>query len=108
MRGGKREGAGRPKGALTKKTRLIAEQAMAEGITPLEVMVKAMRHALNEAYREDGTAIRILAPTMMRRQSAGRGAALRRGSPSGERWQSGAPNAADEPGDAAMMPRLRA
>jgi hypothetical protein len=53
-RGGKREGAGWPKGALTKKTRLIAEQAMAEGITPLEMMVKAMRHALSEAYKEDG------------------------------------------------------
>jgi hypothetical protein len=54
-RGGKREGAGRPKGALTKKTRLIAEQAMAEGTTPIEVMLKAMRYALGRAYREDGT-----------------------------------------------------
>lgn len=38
-----KRGRGRPKGALTRKTRLIAEQAAAEGITPLEVMVRTMR-----------------------------------------------------------------
>jgi hypothetical protein len=43
--GGKRKGAGRRKGSLTKKTREIAEKASAEGITPLEVMLGAMRAA---------------------------------------------------------------
>lgn len=43
-RGGKRDGAGRKKGALTVRTRRVAEQAMAEGKTPLEVMLDNMRH----------------------------------------------------------------
>lgn len=42
-RGGKRTGAGRPKGAATRKTKEIADRASAEGVTPLEVMLKAMR-----------------------------------------------------------------
>ena len=44
-RGGKREGAGRKKGATTKKTRAIADKAAEEGITPLEVMIRCMRDA---------------------------------------------------------------
>ena len=43
MRGGKREGAGRKKSSLTVKTRAIAEIAIDEGITPLEVLLQAMR-----------------------------------------------------------------
>lgn len=43
-RGGKRASAGRPKGALTIKTRKVAEQAAKEGKTPLEVMLDNMRH----------------------------------------------------------------
>lgn len=42
-RGGKRTGAGRKAGSITAKTRAIAEVAIEEGITPLEVMLKAMR-----------------------------------------------------------------
>lgn len=42
-RGGKRQGAGRKPGSATKKTRLIAEAAMAEGISPLEYMLNVMR-----------------------------------------------------------------
>jgi len=43
-RGGKRPGAGRKQGSATRRTREIAEQAAAEGITPLEVILGAMRH----------------------------------------------------------------
>lgn len=43
--GGKRPGAGRKPGSATKRTREIAEKASTEGITPLEVMIKAMRTA---------------------------------------------------------------
>lgn len=43
-RGGKREGAGRKQGALTAKTRETAERALAEGKSPLEVMLDNMRH----------------------------------------------------------------
>lgn len=43
--GGKREGAGRKAGSASRKTREIANAAMAEGITPLEVMLQAMRGA---------------------------------------------------------------
>lgn len=43
-RGGKREGAGRPAGAVTKKTREIAESAVSEGITPLDFMLNVLRN----------------------------------------------------------------
>ena len=43
-RGGKREGSGRPPGALTRRTRETAERALAEGKAPLEVMLDNMRH----------------------------------------------------------------
>ena len=43
-RGGKRVGAGRPQGSLAKRTRAVAEQAAAQGQTPLEVMLENMRH----------------------------------------------------------------
>ncbi len=44
--GGKRNGAGRKKGSTTKKTRDIAERVIAKiEISPLEVMLSAMRHA---------------------------------------------------------------
>ena len=39
-RGGRRFGAGRRKGSLSEKTRVIAERAAAEGITPLEVILR--------------------------------------------------------------------
>lgn len=42
-RGGARKGAGRKKGSATKKTREIADRAAEQGITPLEVMLGAMR-----------------------------------------------------------------
>lgn len=48
--GGSRPGAGRKPGAKNKRTREIAEKAAAQGITPLEVMLQAMR----EAYEKDG------------------------------------------------------
>ena len=54
-RGGKREGAGRKKGAQTKLTQEIAAKASAEGISPLEVMLGAMRNAW-ENQDKDGAA----------------------------------------------------
>ena len=42
-RGGKRPGAGRKPGSATKRTREIADRAAARGLTPLEVMLRAMR-----------------------------------------------------------------
>lgn len=43
MRGGARPGSGRKKGGKNARTRAIADKAAAEGITPLEVMIQAMR-----------------------------------------------------------------
>lgn len=54
-RGGKREGAGRKKGAQTIRTQEIAAKASAEGITPLEVMLGAMRQAW-DSNDKDGAA----------------------------------------------------
>lgn len=53
--GGKREGAGRRVGALTKRTREIAERASAEGKTPLEVMLDNMRHFQQVALDAEAT-----------------------------------------------------
>lgn len=44
MRGGRRQGSGRPKGAKTKRTSEIAKAAAAEGITPLEYMLQILRN----------------------------------------------------------------
>ena len=43
MRGGKRLGAGRKQGSLTRKTREVAEKAMASGLTPLDYLLQVMR-----------------------------------------------------------------
>lgn len=49
-RGGARPGAGRKTGAVTKKTREVAERAIAEGLTPLDYMLQILR----DETREDG------------------------------------------------------
>lgn len=41
--GGKREGAGRRAGSITKRSREIADKAAQEGITPLEFMLDVLR-----------------------------------------------------------------
>lgn len=53
--GGKRVGAGRKQGSLSTKTRKIAEQAAAEGQTPLEVMLENMRHFQKIAVDAEAT-----------------------------------------------------
>lgn len=59
--GGRRPGAGRPKGAKDNTgsraarielTKQIAEKAAKEGVMPLEVMLTAMRQAWNEQDRD--------------------------------------------------------
>jgi hypothetical protein len=56
-RGGARPGAGRPKGSLTKRTRAIAEKAIAQGITPLEVMLRAMEEHVKAEPWDDAAAV---------------------------------------------------
>jgi len=53
-KGGKRAGAGRKKGSLSAKTRAVAEKAAEDGITPLEVMIAAMRAHYEAAARKRG------------------------------------------------------
>lgn len=62
-RGGKREGAGRKAGAVTVKTREIADAASQEGITPLEYMLGVMRNTEADLDRRDAMA-RAAAPYM--------------------------------------------
>lgn len=52
--GGARPGAGRKPGGANQKTREIADRAAQEGITPLEVMLRAMREhvAHSDALRK--------------------------------------------------------
>lgn len=70
-RGGKRPGSGRKKGAATKKTRAIADRAAAEGVTPLEVMLAAMRaHYQAERLDEAAKIAREAAPYIHPRLSA--------------------------------------
>jgi hypothetical protein len=48
--GGRRQGAGRPVGSLNRATREIADRAAAEGVTPLEVQLTAMREFWQRAH----------------------------------------------------------
>ncbi len=69
--GGKRKGAGRPAGAATRKTRAIADQAAAEGLTPLEVMLRAMRlHATAERWDDAAAIAKDAAPYIHARLSS--------------------------------------
>jgi hypothetical protein len=54
-RSGKRAGAGRRRGSLSQKTRAIAARAAAEGITPLEVILRTMRSAWARASKNGET-----------------------------------------------------
>lgn len=47
-RGGKREGAGRPAGAVTKRTREAADAAAKDGLTPLDYMLSILRDEAQE------------------------------------------------------------
>lgn len=69
MRGGKRSGAGRPKGAATKRSREIADQAIAEGTSPLEYMLGVMRDPEAAPARRDEMA-KMAAPYIHPRVSA--------------------------------------
>ena len=50
-RGGKRDGAGRPAGSVTTKSREVAEQAAESGLTPLDYMLGILRD--EDAERKD-------------------------------------------------------
>ena len=52
MPGGRREGAGRKPGTANKRTREIANEAAANGITPLEVLITSMRLAWQKSEEE--------------------------------------------------------
>lgn len=53
-RGGKREGAGRPKGSVNKATAERQAEVAASGLTPLDYMLALMRdEAADEAKRLD-------------------------------------------------------
>lgn len=66
MRGGPRKGAGRPKGARTKRSAEIVEKAMASGrTTPLEVMLRAMdEHYKAEQWDAAAAIAKDVAPYM--------------------------------------------
>ena len=50
--GGRRPGAGRPPGSKNRKSAEIAREAMEAGITPIEVMLSAMRDLWDEGTSE--------------------------------------------------------
>jgi len=52
--GGRRKGAGRKPGATTRRTKEIADKAIAEGLTPLEYLLSLMRdESLSSDERKD-------------------------------------------------------
>jgi len=55
-KGGKRPGAGRPKGAISKSTRAIVEGAKSAGMLPLDYMLAVMRDREAETGRRDDMA----------------------------------------------------
>lgn len=56
-RGGKRPGAGRKVGSLTKKNRELTEQAALNGITPLEVMLVRMRELWHGDMKDEAVCV---------------------------------------------------
>lgn len=65
MRGGKRQGAGRPRGAATKRSSEVANRESQKGVTPLEVLLKAMRtHYDKEEYDAAASIAKDAAPYM--------------------------------------------
>lgn len=65
MRGGSRKGAGRPRGAASKRTRKIADRESQNGLTPLEVMLTAMRaHADKKDWDAAASIAKDAAPYM--------------------------------------------
>lgn len=52
-RGGRREGAGRKRGSVTKRTTEVAQRAVAQGLTPLEYMLRVMRNSKAPPGRRD-------------------------------------------------------
>ena len=52
-KGGRRPGAGRKPGAVTLKTREMANAGIKDGITPLEVILRTMRHLWKDAEAID-------------------------------------------------------
>ena len=66
-RGGKRVGAGRPAGSATRRTREIADAAAKDGLSPLEVMLRAMReHALADRWDQAAAVAKDAAPIAIR------------------------------------------
>jgi hypothetical protein len=68
-RGGKRAGAGRKRGSVSKKTTEVAQRAAESGLTPLEYMLKVMRNSKAPAGRRDEMA-KAAAPYMHPRLSS--------------------------------------
>lgn len=61
-RGGKRPGAGRRPGtvsAATARRKEVAERALEEGISPLDVMLKTMRTLWSQALDDTGNVVNI-------------------------------------------------
>ena len=56
-RGGSRPGSGRPKGSMTKKKRLLVEEAQAHGVTPLGWMLAVLNNPEADEARRDRMAI---------------------------------------------------
>jgi hypothetical protein len=67
--GGKRPGAGRPKGSLSKITKEAVAKAQAEGYLPLDYMLRVMRDARSAKPRRDAMAM-AAAPYLHHKLSA--------------------------------------
>jgi hypothetical protein len=67
--GGRRRGAGRRIGAVTRRTREVADAAAAEGVTPLDYMLTVMRDPTADVQRRDEMAA-LAAPYVHPRLSA--------------------------------------
>lgn len=63
QKGGKRPGAGRPKGSANKASEEARKKAAEQGITPLDYMLSILRDDTQEASRRDDMA-KAAAPYM--------------------------------------------
>lgn len=56
MRGGRRKGAGRPKGSKAKRHRVVVDEALLSGLMPIEWLLAVMRDPEAEQSRRDRAA----------------------------------------------------
>ena len=82
--GGRRAGAGRKPGVITKKTREAAERLIADGLTPLDYMLGVLRGTLQHACSSSAAPRKLAAAVIVSSHAAGAAAGVAAAAAGGE------------------------